>query len=473
MTREDILATTARIRDLNYFHEILTSDGLGAKRAWEGMEEMNFPNPLVLTSYLLENKDFFLRYCDDEGIRIRTAKTCMLMYAASLDGRAKEKDDKLTDIVDNKYRIYNCEWNDAAKGVAADAEAVLAELPFEEKVDFIEDVVSIFKAGGGITEKQQGLIDRLNNAFGIEEEIEDKNDTPMTEEEVLLALAEDPNAKDVHDLLTRDTVDGHLAKHFILSKEPKSTADLTALLDQVRKRFMPVEKIVVKEKPAKEVSKTTSKGWTCPQCGHTGNNGKFCEECGTKKPEVPETWTCPHCGQTGNKGKFCCECGTKKDQNEAKGQTSKSGINTTKVQPKGSNTQKPKENVLTTSVEFKKASFETYDASLVIWADAVIKHGAGKKCFLVAELSTEDGAQLSYSFKGKGFTPDVDQYQLNREDRMFLGSFLWFNLSPGGTYRFKVKLGVNLDGNYLPCPDFYDLKVEVKKTLLGVKYKIV
>ena len=27
--------------------------------------------------------------------------------------------------------------------------------------------------------------------------------------------------------------------------------------------------------------------WTCPNpdCGHTGNTGKFCEECGTKKPE--------------------------------------------------------------------------------------------------------------------------------------------------------------------------------------------
>ena len=49
--------------------------------------------------------------------------------------------------------------------------------------------------------------------------------------------------------------------------------------------------------------------WTCPSCGHTGNTGKFCPHCGTKKPEI---WTCPSCGHSGNKGKFCSHCGTKK-----------------------------------------------------------------------------------------------------------------------------------------------------------------
>ena len=49
-------------------------------------------------------------------------------------------------------------------------------------------------------------------------------------------------------------------------------------------------------------------GWTCPGCGKTAF-GKFCPECGTKKPE--DGWTCPSCGKK-NKGKFCAECGTKK-----------------------------------------------------------------------------------------------------------------------------------------------------------------
>ena len=47
-------------------------------------------------------------------------------------------------------------------------------------------------------------------------------------------------------------------------------------------------------------------GWTC-SCGAV-NTGKFCIECGAKKPE--EGWKCA-CGSV-NKGKFCPECGAKK-----------------------------------------------------------------------------------------------------------------------------------------------------------------
>ena len=52
--------------------------------------------------------------------------------------------------------------------------------------------------------------------------------------------------------------------------------------------------------------------WTCASCGATVS-GKFCPECGAKKPEPKpaDGWTCPTCGAV-NKGKFCAECGTKK-----------------------------------------------------------------------------------------------------------------------------------------------------------------
>ena len=76
-------------------------------------------------------------------------------------------------------------------------------------------------------------------------------------------------------------------------------------------------------------------GWTC-SCGHSGNTGKFCaecgkpkpapagewqcecgakntgkfcQECGKPKPADSAEWTCSECGHEGNKGKFCAECG--------------------------------------------------------------------------------------------------------------------------------------------------------------------
>ena len=58
---------------------------------------------------------------------------------------------------------------------------------------------------------------------------------------------------------------------------------------------------------AKKPETKPANGWVCPKCGTT-NTGKFCLECGEKKPE--DGWTCS-CG-TVNKGKFCSNCGAKK-----------------------------------------------------------------------------------------------------------------------------------------------------------------
>ena len=63
--------------------------------------------------------------------------------------------------------------------------------------------------------------------------------------------------------------------------------------------------------PAAAPAAAAPAGWTCPKCGKTGNTGKFCAECGEKKPEEAKGWACPKCG-TVNKGKFCQECGEKK-----------------------------------------------------------------------------------------------------------------------------------------------------------------
>ena len=51
--------------------------------------------------------------------------------------------------------------------------------------------------------------------------------------------------------------------------------------------------------------------WKCPTCGAVAT-GKFCPECGTKKPADADGWTCS-CG-TVNKGRFCSNCGSKKPE---------------------------------------------------------------------------------------------------------------------------------------------------------------
>ena len=59
---------------------------------------------------------------------------------------------------------------------------------------------------------------------------------------------------------------------------------------------------------AKKPEPKPANGWKC-KCGATVT-GKFCPECGSPKPADDGSWTCA-CGAV-NKGKFCAECGSKK-----------------------------------------------------------------------------------------------------------------------------------------------------------------
>ncbi len=60
------------------------------------------------------------------------------------------------------------------------------------------------------------------------------------------------------------------------------------------------------QQQARQSASQVSDQWKCV-CGAV-TAGKFCPECGAKKPEVG--WTCS-CGEV-NQGKFCTECGAKK-----------------------------------------------------------------------------------------------------------------------------------------------------------------
>lgn len=58
------------------------------------------------------------------------------------------------------------------------------------------------------------------------------------------------------------------------------------------------------------VQNASADGWTCT-CGAV-NTGKFCSECGEKKPEAPKKRFCSNCGaELTENAKFCPECGTK------------------------------------------------------------------------------------------------------------------------------------------------------------------
>lgn len=63
----------------------------------------------------------------------------------------------------------------------------------------------------------------------------------------------------------------------------------------------------------KAIGGSISGGWDC-SCGNKGITGRFCGECGAKKPEPAATWDCPVCGTKGITGKFCGECGAKKPE---------------------------------------------------------------------------------------------------------------------------------------------------------------
>jgi len=74
---------------------------------------------------------------------------------------------------------------------------------------------------------------------------------------------------------------------------------------QTQQQYQQPQQYQQQSAPPAQTQTAAPAGWTC-SCGHAGNTGKFCAECGNPQPQV-DGWTCS-CG-TVNKGKFCEECG--------------------------------------------------------------------------------------------------------------------------------------------------------------------
>jgi len=85
-------------------------------------------------------------------------------------------------------------------------------------------------------------------------------------------------------------------------------AQADAMNAQMNQQAMQAQAAQAQAAPAPAPAAPAAGTWTCPSCGKQAT-GKFCPECGTKKPEE-DGWTCS-CGAV-NKGKFCSECGAKK-----------------------------------------------------------------------------------------------------------------------------------------------------------------
>lgn len=84
-----------------------------------------------------------------------------------------------------------------------------------------------------------------------------------------------------------------------------NTQDLFSMAQKQRAEAAPAPEPTPMPEPTPVAS---ADSWTC-SCG-ASCTGKFCTECGAKKPVQVDGWTCS-CG-TVNKGKFCMECGAKK-----------------------------------------------------------------------------------------------------------------------------------------------------------------
>ena len=95
--------------------------------------------------------------------------------------------------------------------------------------------------------------------------------------------------------------------------EPAAPAPAEEPAGQVPEVETPAAEEPAGQVPEAETPAAEESGWTCESCGHAGNEGNFCPNCGAARP-VPAEWTCGSCGHAGNEGNFCPNCGAARPQ---------------------------------------------------------------------------------------------------------------------------------------------------------------
>ncbi len=89
-------------------------------------------------------------------------------------------------------------------------------------------------------------------------------------------------------------------------KDPYQPAAIPAALSDLKNEIQGTAPAGKEDAPASEVKDGS---WVCDSC-QAVNNGKFCTNCGSPKPDNGP-WVCPNCSSE-NTGNFCSNCGTPK-----------------------------------------------------------------------------------------------------------------------------------------------------------------
>lgn len=123
------------------------------------------------------------------------------------------------------------------------------------------------------------------------------------------AVENEPVAEPEAETPDMQTVASEMESMFKEPEKAEAEKEVEPEIEEDKEAVEP--EVPVEEEPGEKKSAEISKKiWICKSCG-TENSGKFCMECGEKKPRS-EYWQCPVCG-TESKGKFCPECGTKRN----------------------------------------------------------------------------------------------------------------------------------------------------------------